>query len=102
MVRSSAICSPRPREIPPTLLLLAVVGCSGAPQERRWDIYELAADPTPENVARIREMLEDPDRDIRATALNKLVGLKVPDAGALAIAGLNDYDGFVRAIKRIL
>ena len=30
MAQSSAICSPRPREIPPTLVLLAVLGCGTA------------------------------------------------------------------------
>jgi HEAT repeat protein len=84
-------------------LLVVVAGCAESPQERRWDIYELARDPTPANVARIRAMLDDPDRDIRATALNKLVGLGVEDAEPIALSGLDDEDGFVRSIaaKRI-
>lgn len=87
----------------PLLLLLAMVGCEQSPEERRWDIYELAEDPTPGNIEKIRAMLTDPDRDIRATALNKLVGLGVEDSEALAIAGLQDEDGFVRSIaaKRV-
>jgi HEAT repeat protein len=42
-------------------------------------------------------MLTDPDRDVRATALNALVGLGVDDAAALSLAALDDDDGFVRA-----
>jgi HEAT repeat protein len=42
-------------------------------------------------------MLVDADRDIRATALNALVGLEVDDSAALALAGMRDEDGFVRA-----
>jgi hypothetical protein len=79
-------------------LLVVVAGCAESPEERRWDIYELARDPTPANIARIRAMLDDPDRDIRATALNKLVGLGVEDAEPIALAGLDDEDGFVRSI----
>ena len=80
------------------LLVVVAAGCAQSPEERRWDIYELAQDPTPGNLDRIRAMLDDPDRDIRATALNKLVGLGVDDAEALAIAGTEDEDGFVRSI----
>jgi len=42
-------------------------------------------------------MWADPDRDVRATALNALVGLRVDDAADLSRAGLADQDGFVRA-----
>jgi HEAT repeat protein len=67
------------------------------PDERRAAIYELKADPTEANVLQIRAWLADPDRDVRATALNGLVGLQVDDAPAIARAALNDRDGFVRA-----
>lgn len=73
-------------------------GCAKSPEERRGSIYDLRRDPTPANVAKIRDMLGDPDRDIRATALNTLVGMDVPDAEQLALDGLEDDDGFVRSI----
>ncbi len=76
---------------------ILAVGCAHDPEERRGSIYEWKASPTPENVARIRNLLEDADRDVRATALNVLVTLDVEDSGDLALAGLKDEDGFVRA-----
>jgi len=76
----------------------AQFGCGPSAEERRGSIYELRRDPTPENVAKIRKMLTDPDRDIRATALNTLVGMKVADAEELSLTGLEDDDGFVRSI----
>jgi HEAT repeat protein len=84
------------------LILLAVAtccfaGCSGTPSQRRSSIYDLSDDPTPANVERIRSFLDDPDRDVRATAMNVLVGLEVADAVDIALAGLEDPDGFVRA-----
>jgi HEAT repeat protein len=42
-------------------------------------------------------MLDDADRDVRATALSALVTVGVSDGQALARAGLGDADGFVRA-----
>jgi HEAT repeat protein len=84
-------------------LALLCVGCGGSSEERRVAIYDLQADPTPANIQRIRALLDDPDPEVRATALNTLVGLDVPDAEALAVAGLGDPDGFVRsiAVKRL-
>ena len=41
--------------------------------------------------------MTDPDRNVRATALNVLVGLEVPDAVELSQNALADTDGFVRA-----
>lgn len=93
---------PRRRGLPwfPLFLVLGIVtaGCGDSGKDaRRGSIYRLQADPTAENVARLREMLADPDRDVRATALHALVGLGVDDAGRLALDGLGDADGFVRA-----
>jgi len=73
------------------------LGCSTDSTARIRSIYELKRQPTPENVEKIRQMLVDSDRDVRATALNALVGLDVEDAGTLARAGLADEDDFVRA-----
>jgi len=76
---------------------LGIAGCAESADERRLSIYDLSDDPTAENRRRIREMLTDADPDIRATALNSLVGLRPDDAEGLALAALGDGHGFVRA-----
>jgi hypothetical protein len=78
-------------------LVLIIPGCKEDRNERISSIYALKDDPTAENVEQIRVMWADPDRDVRATALNALVVLRVDDAQDLARAGLEDEDGFVRA-----
>jgi HEAT repeat protein len=83
-----------------TLALFGVsllAGCQDTRNEKISAVYELKADPTAANVERLREMLDDPDRDVRATALNALVSLREDDARALALEHLDDEDGFVRA-----
>lgn len=72
-------------------------GCSETKTEKIAAIYELKMDPSPENLAALRQILEDEDRDLRVTALNSLVTLGVEDAAELAVAALNDEDAFVRA-----
>ena len=85
------------------VLALAVIGtllslqCSNGSSGRIHNIYELIADPTEDNLAKIRQAVDDPDRDVRATALNALVNQRVPDAERLALGGLRDEDAFVRA-----
>jgi len=83
--------------------LVALFHCGQTAEQRRGSIYDLRADPTEDHVRRIREYLSDPHPDVRATALNTLVGLRVPDSETLALDGLRDPDGFVRAIaaKRV-
>lgn len=71
--------------------------CGSRPEERRLSIYDLKADPTQENLQEIRDLLGDPDRDVRATALHAMIGLDAPDSATLALQGLRDNDGFVRA-----
>jgi len=78
--------------------ILWSTGCSQTADERRASIYELQADPTEENRTRIRALLEDEDRDVRATALNALVSLDASDAAQLVLASLDDEDGFVRSM----
>lgn len=78
-------------------VILFGLHCGQSASERRSSIYELTAEPSEGNILKIRAMLDDADRDIRATALNALFGLKVADADELALDGLNDEDGFVRA-----
>ncbi len=79
------------------LVTLFAWSCSSTPAERRDRLYELREDPSARNVERIRAHLADEDRDVRATALYGLVAIDVPDAPELALAALEDPDGFVRA-----
>jgi HEAT repeat protein len=74
-----------------------LAACTPEASERRVEIYELRENPTPENVARIRDRLRDVDRDVRATALHALVAMSVDDARELALSAVRDADGFVRA-----
>ena len=73
------------------------LGCVDSTTERIAEIYELKMDPSPENLATLRELLGDKNRDLRVTALNSLVTLGVDDAADLAVAALRDEDAFVRA-----
>jgi len=90
---------PARRGFPVILVVACLVGlhCGPRPEERRLSIYDLKSNPTQENVKLIRDLLEDADRDVRATALNALVGLDAPDSSRLALSALRDPDGFVRA-----
>jgi len=77
--------------------LALVVGCAPDADEQVAAIYDLKADPTPENVDRLRRLAANSDPRIRVTAIHALVQLNVPEASALAKEHLNDPDGFVRA-----
>ncbi len=79
------------------LTVLMSAACSESDAQRRATIYDLKADPTEDNVESIRRMLDDPDRDIRATALNALAVLETADAVERIIEALDDADGFVRS-----
>lgn len=72
-------------------------GCEDPTSERIAEIYQLKMNPTPENLATLRGLLDEKDRDLRVTALNSLVTLGVDDAAELAVAALDDPDAFVRA-----
>ena len=72
-------------------------GCEKPTDEKIADIYQLRMNPTPENLATLRELLEEENRDLRVTALNSIVTLGVDDAADLAVAALEDEDAFVRA-----
>ncbi len=81
----------------PLVASIVCGACGSRSDERRLSIYELKSQPTEKNVAQIRAWLSDDDRDVRATALNALIGLDVPDSAEIARDALNDQDGFVRA-----
>jgi HEAT repeat protein len=88
-----------------TVLLSAImlaVGCGDNRGGSIDGIYALQADPTPENRARIRQALENPDHDIRATALHVLLNLGVEDGSELGIRFLGDEHPFVRMTAAIL
>jgi HEAT repeat protein len=78
------------------VLALVLSGCSSSPDERRGEIYECKRDPTPANVEQIRTYLDDDDRDVRATAMFAIVDLDAEGAREVALAALDDPDGFVR------
>jgi HEAT repeat protein len=75
----------------------AAAACAGDADSRRREIPELERQRTAEGVARLRVLAADRDRDVRATALDALIGLDVGDSVPLARAALDDPDGFVRA-----
>ena len=93
-------CSPH-RDLAAGFVILAllgsVAGCSRDRNERISAVYDLKANPTPQNVDRLRRLAADPDRDVRATALNALVSLRPDGVGELTRHALGDEDGFVRA-----
>ena len=78
------------------VVALVIAGCSSSPDERRGDIYALKRNPTPANVEQIRTFLDDDNRDVRATAMFAIVDLGAEGAREVALAGLEDPDGFVR------
>lgn len=85
----------------PLWLALALAGCrSGEDASQR--IYDLSRDPTPAAIAEIRGYLDAEAPKERAAAMFKLVDLGVPDSLDLALAGLEDPDGFVRATAATL
>ncbi len=80
------------RWLPCFLGLLSIgvtVYCAGGISDRRL---------SEQNVESLRWLLAHGDRDVRATALNALVGLEVSDSGELALAALAADDGYVRAM----
>ncbi len=77
-----------------SLPAVAACGSGGDPSQR---IYDLGREPTAENIEQIRGYLESEASKDRAAAMFKLVDLKVPDSLDLALGGLEDEDGFVRA-----
>lgn len=81
---------------------LLVSGCAGDVHERIESIHELKLDPSPENLEKIRRYLDDPDKDVRSTAMFALVTAGVPDAIDLALDGLEDPDAFVRMTAAVL
>ncbi len=79
-----------------------LVGCSQDPTARIEKIYLLQGDPSEANLNRVRKELDNPDGDVRATALHVLVTLPVPDGPELALRFLDDDHPFVRMTAAIL
>jgi len=81
------------------LLAVALIlgGCSENTEERISSIYELQRDLEPgADASSIRGYLDDPDPDVRATALFALASIPVADAVELGLDGLKDDSFFVR------
>jgi len=74
----------------------SIAGCAGSDPWRE-PAARLLARPTTADLARLRELSNDPDRDVRALALRTLAGLSAADPEALALERLQDPDAFVRA-----
>lgn len=77
---------------------LATLSCGGEAGDRIARIYELKSDPTPANLQRVREFLDDPDPNVRATAMFQLMVAGEIDATALGLRGLEDEHAVVRMI----
>lgn len=84
------------------ILGIAVVGCAHEAENRVQSIYDLRRNPTTANLEKIRASLQDVDPQVRVTALFTLVTAEVPDARDLALAALEDPDGFVRTTAATL
>lgn len=80
------------------VLTALLVHCVQTSEGRIDSIYAWKAEPSEQNLRKIRALIDHPDRDVRATALNALVSLGVPDSGGLALAGLQDTDPLVRRV----
>ena len=75
----------------------ALGGCSQSSEERISSIYELRrGEISAQDEETIRGFLEDPEGDVRATALFSLAAIPVADAVELALEGLQDPEFFVR------
>ena len=72
-------------------------GCARGLDERIDRAYALARNPTPGNKNRIEALLQDPDRDMRATAVVLMETIDTERAQQMAKQALQDPDGLVRA-----
>jgi HEAT repeat protein len=79
------------------LAVAAIAGCARGSENRIRRLYALGRHPSASNRDRIAAFLEDPDRDVRASALVVLESVDAPRAVELARRALDDPDGLVRA-----
>ena len=79
------------------LLVVGIGGCRSGPDDRIARAHELGRDPTEPNKNRVERLLEDDDRDVRATALVVMGSMDLPRAKRMAAGSLADQDGLVRA-----
>ena len=77
--------------------IVLLVGCQAGVDERIGRVYSLARNPSEPNKNRIEALLNDEDRDVRATALVVMGGIDKGRAKRMAAAALEDPDGLVRA-----
>lgn len=84
------------------MLLAAVTivtagGCGSGTEGRIRRLYDLGRKPTEPNKARIERMVQDPDGDVRGTALVVLDSIDHARAARLVDTALGDPEGLVRA-----
>lgn len=79
------------------LLALLAVSCGGDVADRRAALYDLQADGSPEAQRKLVAAVDDPEPDVRATALTLLVGTEAEGTVDRLRAALDDPDAFVRA-----
>jgi len=79
------------------ILIVGIGGCRSRADDRIARAHELGRNPTEPNKNRVEKLMEDDDRDVRATALVVMGGMDPPRAKRMAAAALSDRDGLVRA-----
>jgi len=84
------------------LPLMLMFSCMVSDEEQVASIYSLKMDTTEKNLEKIRLLIDDENRDVRATALYALATVPVPDAVDLCINALDDTDFFVRTTAATL
>jgi len=72
-------------------------GCTRGVDDRINAAYAMARHPSPRNLDRIEALLNDEDRDVRATALVVMDPIDKVRSKRMATAALQDPDGLVRA-----
>ena len=79
------------------LLVVGICGCRSGPDDRIAWAHQLGREPTEPNKNRVERLLQDDDRDVRATALVVMGSMDAPRAKRMAAGALADRDGLVRA-----
>jgi HEAT repeat protein len=85
------------------LAVVVLAGCRGSGDDKIRHASELGRSPSEPNKNRLAAMLQDPDRDVRATVLVVMATVDPVRARDLALKAFDDLDGAVRAASvRIL
>jgi HEAT repeat protein len=87
---------------PLALTIVTLFSCNRGVDDRIGRAYALARRPSESNKDRIAALLQDSDRDVRSTALVVMGTIDRDRAKLMAVAGLTDPDGMVRATAVVL